>query len=173
MDMDSRYNLRSQKRTEKIIPVELQLASDADFFSQTVGSSHPMPRQVLSDHSFSTSASDLDVSGLLNTSDCDFRSPDIGSGKHARAGVTAKESVAGTSRNEDSSQESINQKILAQLSVLGDRLASLEQKTTVKSKKSSDIRKIKNPKRSQVTQSDITAQVGVHQRPKVRLHLGV
>ena len=65
MDMDNRYNLRSQMRTEKIIPVELQLASDADFFSQTLGSSHPMPGQVLLDQSLSTSASDLDISGLL------------------------------------------------------------------------------------------------------------
>ena len=72
MDVGTRYNLRSQKRTEKVIPVELQLPSDADFLSHTVGSSHPMPGQVLSDQSFSTSTSDLDVSGLLNTSDSEF-----------------------------------------------------------------------------------------------------
>ena len=108
MDMDTRYNLRSQRRTEKVIPVELQLALDTDFFSQTVGSSHPMSGQVLSDQSFSTSSSDLDVSGLLNISDRDFQSPGFGSGKHARAGVLAKEPVVGTSKNEDLSQESIN-----------------------------------------------------------------
>ena len=49
MDMDTRYNLRSHKRTARDIPVELQLASDADFLSHTVGSGHPMPGQVLSD----------------------------------------------------------------------------------------------------------------------------
>ena len=65
--MDTRYNLRSRKRTEKVIPVELQLSSDADFLSHIVGSSHPMPRQVLLDQSFSTSALDLDVSGLLRS----------------------------------------------------------------------------------------------------------
>ena len=75
MDMDTRYNLRSQRRTEKVIPVELQMTSDADFFSQTVEASHPMPGQVYSDHSLSTSASDLDISGLLDTSDRDFHSP--------------------------------------------------------------------------------------------------
>ena len=98
--MDTRYNLRSQRRTEKVIPVELQLASDADFFSQTVGASHPMPGQVLSDHSLSTSGSDLDIGGLLDTSYRDFHSPGFGSGTHARAGGSAKESVAGTSKNE-------------------------------------------------------------------------
>ena len=94
--MDTRYNLRWHRRTEKVIPVELQLALDADFFSQTVGSSHPMPGQVLSDHSLSTSASDLDISGLLDTSDHDFQSLGFGPGKHARTGVSAKELAAGT-----------------------------------------------------------------------------
>ena len=98
--MDSRYNLRSQRRTEKVIPVELQLASDADFFSQTMGAGHPMPGQVLSNHSLSTSGSDLDISGLLDTSDHNFHSPGFGSGKHGRTDVSAKESVESTSKNE-------------------------------------------------------------------------
>ena len=167
MDMDTRYNLRSQRRTEKVIPVELQLASDADFFSQTVGASHPMPGQVYSDHSLSTSASDLDISGLLDTSDCDFRSPVFGSGKPARAGVLVKESVASTSKNEiatsmneDSSQESINRQILAALSTMGDRLTTLEQNATVKCKKSVDNRKIKNPKRKPVVDNASAARAG-------------
>ena len=134
MDVDTRYNHRSQKRTEKIIPVELQLASDADFLSHTLGSGHPMPGQVLLDWSFSTNASDLDVSGWLDTSDREFQSPIFGSGKHARASVSARELGVGTSKSEDLSQDSINKQILAQLSALGDRLATLEHNTAAKCK---------------------------------------
>ena len=104
--MDTRCNLRSEKRTEKVIPVELQLPSDDDFLSHTVGSSHSMPGQVLSDQSFSTSTSNLDVSDLLDTSDREFQSPIFGSGKHARAGVLAREPGVSTSKNEDLSQDS-------------------------------------------------------------------
>ena len=108
MHMDTRYSLRSQKRTEKVIPVKVQLAADADFLSHTVGSSHPVLEQVLSDQSFSTSASDLEVSGLLNTLDCEFQSPIFGSGQHARPGVSARDPGPSTSQNIDLSQDSIN-----------------------------------------------------------------
>ena len=64
-----------------------------------------MPGQVLSDQSFSTSASDLDASGLLDTSDHVSQSPIFGSGKHDRAGVLAKEPGLSTSKNEDLSQD--------------------------------------------------------------------
>ena len=158
--MDVRYNLRSQKRTEKVIPVELQLASDADFLSHAVGSSHPKPGQVLSDQSFSTSASDLDVSGLLENSDRDFQSPNFGSGKHARTDVSTHESGASTSNSHDMSQESINKQILSQLSALGDRLATLEKSTVQKCKKSADVKKIKNRKQKNTIDSGSITQVG-------------
>ena len=164
MEMDARYNLRSQKRTEKVIPVELQLASDADFLSHTVGSSHPMPGEVSSDHSFSTSASDLDISGLLDTSDREFQSPTFGSGKHARAGVSAGESGASTSKG----QESINKQILSQLSTLGDRLDTLENSTAGKYKKSANVKKIKNSKQKKAVESSSFTQVGVLRLLKAR-----
>ena len=126
-----------------------------------------MPGQVYSYHSLSTSALDLDISGLLDTSDREFPSPVFGSGKPARAGVSAKESVASTSKNEiatsmneDSSQESINRQILAQLSTIGDRLTTLEQNATVKCKKSVDKRKIKNPKHKPVVDNASAVRVG-------------
>ena len=146
MDMDTRYNLRSEKRTEKVIPVELQLPADADFLSHTVGSSHSMPGQVLSDQSFGTSTSNLDVSGLLDTSDREFQSPIFGSGEHARAGVLARELGVSQSKYEALSQNSINKEILAQLSALGDRLATYEHSTAVRCKKSFDVKKIKTSK---------------------------
>ena len=67
--------------------MQLQLASDADFFSQTLGSSHPKPRKVLWDQSLSSSASYLNIRDLLNIYDREFASPTLGSGNHARAGV--------------------------------------------------------------------------------------
>ena len=63
---ERKYNLRSGRRQEHVIPIQLQMVSDADFISQPLGSSHPMPGQVsLSDQSQSTSESELDISGLL------------------------------------------------------------------------------------------------------------
>ena len=58
---ERKYNLRSGRSQEHVIPIQLQMASDADFISQSLGSSHPMPGQVfLSDQSQSTSESELD-----------------------------------------------------------------------------------------------------------------
>ena len=46
------------------------MASNDDFMSQTLGSSHPMPGKVsLSDQLQSTSESELYISGLMNESD--------------------------------------------------------------------------------------------------------
>ena len=77
----------------------------------------------------------------LDTSDGEFLSPTFGSAKHARAGVLAREPGVSTSKSEDLSQDSINKQILAQLSALGDRLATLEHSTTAKCKKSPDVKK--------------------------------
>ena len=43
---ERKYNLRSGRSQEHVIPIQLQMASDADFISQSLGSSHPMPKQV-------------------------------------------------------------------------------------------------------------------------------
>ena len=56
---ERKYNLRSGRSQEHVIPIQLQMASDADFISQSLGSSQPMPGQVfLSDQSQSTSESE-------------------------------------------------------------------------------------------------------------------
>ena len=65
-----KYNLMSGRRQENIILIQLQNASNDDFISQTLGSSHPLPGQVsLSDQVQSTSESELDISGLMDESD--------------------------------------------------------------------------------------------------------
>ena len=87
--IETRYNLRSTRREDHINPAPLQLQSDEDFLTQTLGASHPSPEQVSFNQSNSTSESDLDMSGLLNTSDQICSSPEFGSNKGARsAGYT-------------------------------------------------------------------------------------
>ena len=147
--MDTQYNLRSSTREEHVIPVQLQLQSDEEFLIQTLGASHPSPGQVSFNQSDSTSSSDLDVSALLNTSEKICSSPEFGSGKSAIP--TSRAHVSGRVRSEvkeqtNPSQADINHQILAQLSRLGDRLTNIEKVQQQTCKKSTDVRKIKNPK---------------------------
>ena len=66
-----RYNLRSNRRQETRIPIQLQLVEDKDFITQSLGSGHPTAGQVsLFD---SSSESDLDLSDLLKHSGRDFQ----------------------------------------------------------------------------------------------------
>ena len=147
--MDTQYNLRSSTREEHVIPVQLQLQSDEEFLTQTLGASHPSPRQVSFNQSDSTSSSDPDVSALLNTSEKICSSPEFGSGKSAKP--TSRAHVSGRVRSEvkeqtNPSQADINHQILAQLSRLGDRLTNIEKVQQQTCKKSTDVKKIQNPK---------------------------
>ena len=147
---ERKYNLRSRRSQEHVIPIQLQMASDADFISQSLCSSHPTPRQVfLSDQSLSTSESELDISGLME--DLDFNSSRSDRDVHFKHEKSKKS--AGCSRlsgqsdpNSDTvSQNDINKKILAQLQSLGDRLDCLEKKPV---KKTSDRSKVKSSKKT-------------------------
>ena len=91
--METRYNLRSARREDHAIPVQLQLQSDEDFFNQTLGASHPSPGQVSFSQSNGTSESDLDMSGLLNISNQICSSPDFGSNKCARSAGHTHDSI--------------------------------------------------------------------------------
>ena len=145
--MDTRYNLRSSNREEHVIPV--QLHSDEDFLTQTLGARHPSPGQVSFNQSDSNRSSYLDVSALLNTSDKICSSPNFGSDKSAKP--TGHAHASGRVRTEgrdhsNPSQADINKQILSQLSRLGDRLANIEKVQQQTCKKSVDVKKIKNPK---------------------------
>ena len=63
-----RYNLHSTRTQEICLSVELQMAGDGEFLSQTLGNSHPDPGQVTF-QSNSTSASDLNLSAIFKNSD--------------------------------------------------------------------------------------------------------
>ena len=141
--MDTHYNLRSSNKEEHVIPV--QLHSDEEFLTQTLGASHPLPWQV----SDSTSSFDLDVSALLNTSGKICSSPDFGSDKSAKPTGHAHASGRVCTEGRDHSNPSqvgINKQILSQLSRLGDRLANIKKVQQQACKKSVDVKKIKNPK---------------------------
>ena len=142
---EKKYNLRSGRRQEHVIPIQLQVASDDDFLSQTLGASHPTPRQVsLSDQSRSTSESELDISGILQDSDQDFSVSDRDVHFKRKSSGGSRLAVQSDPNSVHISQNDINKQILAQLQVLGSRLDSLEQKPV---KKTADKSKIKSSKK--------------------------
>ena len=110
------------------------MASNADFISKSLGSSHPMPGQVfLSDPSQSTSESKLDISGLLGGSDPNSSHSDRDVHfKHAKSARSGRLSEQSDLNSDTVSQNDINKKILTQLQSLGDRLDCLEKKPVKK-----------------------------------------
>ena len=81
--METRYNLRSARK-ECHIPVQVQLASDAEFLAVSRGSLDPQHTgQVLSEQS--DSGSDIDISGLLDISNQNLSFLDSGSVNHGTA----------------------------------------------------------------------------------------
>ena len=144
---ERKYNLRSGRRQEHIIPIQLQMASDADFISQSLGSSHPTPGQAfLFDQSQSTSESELDISGLMEESDFNSsRSDRDVHFKHEKSACSSCLSGQSDPNSDTVSQNDINKKILAQLQSLGDRLDCFEKKPV---KKTSDRRKVKSSEKT-------------------------
>ena len=113
--MQSRYNLRSTTHEDTHITMELQLAGDGMFLSQTLGSSHPEPRQVTTLQSESTSESDSEVSFVDELgSRRNSLVKNSGSGNFVRAGQSAGDSSGNGLQN--SGQDHINNQILEQLS---------------------------------------------------------
>ena len=156
--MEARYNLRSTSHEDTHIPVELQLAGDGVFLSQTLGASHPEPGQVTTFQSESTSETDSEGS-FVEESSSKIRSPVKNSGSEnlVHAGRSAGPSSGGGSHSVG--QEYINNQILKQLSQLNDRLASIEQRDKT-CKKSVDKSKIKNHKKSK-PQSSVPVHGGL------------
>ena len=160
---ETKYNLRSGRRQEHVIPIQLQVASDDDFLSQILGASHPTPRQVsLSDQSQSSSESELDISGILQDSEQDLSLSDRE--VHFKRKPSGGSRLAGQSDQNSVQilQNDINKQILAQLQVLGSRLDSLEQ-TPVK--KTADKSKIKSSKK---TSQSLSASSSLARKDTVR-----
>ena len=130
--METRYNLRSSNKEEHVVPV--QLHSDEDFLTQTLGGSHSSPGQVSLDQSDSTNNSDLDIKCSaenicsLLTKICS--PPDFGSNKSAKSTGHAHMSGwfrTGSRDQKSPSQVDINKQILFRLSRLGDRLTNIKR----------------------------------------------
>ena len=140
-----RYKLRSVRRQEQVIPIEIQMAPDNDFISQMIGSSHPTPGQVdLSNYS-SISDSDLNISGLMYT---DENSGSKFFNNIKNDSVEYSGHVAGSSdpAAQTVDQNASNKVILDQLTVIGYRLDKMENQN-VNVKKINDISKAKCSKK--------------------------
>ena len=137
---EGRYNLRSN-RGECWIPIQLQLASDADFL--TASGEGP-----LSTHSgqigfidLSDSGSDIDIDALVDHSDQNLSSDSHGFDQVHNTGKGRAPQSTGSNQSAVD-QNHINTQVLAQLSSLGARLDNME--STMKSgKKTNDSSKIK------------------------------
>ena len=123
--IETRYNLRSGRK-ECHVPVQVQLASDAEFLAASWGSLDPQHSgQVLSEQS--DSGSDIDISSLLDISNQNLSFSDSGSVNHGAAVGGNGDPKASGSNPVNVDQNMINQQILAQLNVLGKRLNSIEK----------------------------------------------
>ena len=146
------YNLRSNRRQETRIPTQLQLVEDEDFITQSLGSGHPTAGQVsLFDSSIDTSESDLDLSDMLKHSGRDFQNypPTVlASDPDARSGGIGQVPSSSGHKNANLSYNDINEKILHQLSTLGDRLTKIEKRESSIGKKTKDRSKVKSSKKS-------------------------
>ena len=140
---EGRYNLRSN-RGECRIPIQLQLASDADFLTVSgEGPSSSQPGQVcftdLSDF-----GSDIDIDALVDHSDQNLSSESHGFDRVHNAGKGHTPQPMGSNQS-NVDQNQIYTQILAQLSALGARLDSMES-TMKLGKKTNDTSKIKKSK---------------------------
>ena len=140
--METRYNLRGSKECH--IPV--QLASDAEFLAASRESLDPQHSgQVFSGQS--DSGTDIDISGLLDISNQDLSFSDSDSVNHGTAVGGNGGPKASGSNPVHVDQNMINQQILAQLNVLGNRLNSIEKNSLQSTgKKTNDTSKIKRSK---------------------------
>ena len=141
---EGRYNLRSN-RGECRIPIQLQLASDADFLTASGdGVNSSQSGQVFTD--LSDSGSDIDISGLLEHSDQNLSPIHTPS----QSGVTetrqGQASQASGSNCDPTDQNYINTQILAQLGALGPRRDSMENSMKKSVKKTNNSSKLKKYK---------------------------
>ena len=126
-----KYNLRSAKSDGVQIPIQLQLSEDSKFLKNLLEVNSPGHAQQASD--LNSSTSDLDCSGLLNTSEISNASTEPRSFDRL---VVDSPSTSTSKPPTSDTQALINQTILKQLTAIGERLNKIEQKTVKKSSRS-------------------------------------
>ena len=138
---EGRYNLRSN-RGECRIPIQLQLASDAEFLMASGEDPSSSHSGQVGFTDLSDSGSDIDIDALVDHSDQNLSPTSHNSeGIHNASKGHAPQSM-GSNRN-DVDQNHINTQILAQLNALGARLDNMESSMKI-GKKTGDSSKIKS-----------------------------
>ena len=123
--MDARYNLRSGRKGCHI-SLQVQLATYEEYLTASQGSLDPSySGQVFSEQS--DSESDIDISRLLNHSDQNLSVVDSDNVKHGPATSGCSDPRPSGLNPVEVDQNMINQQMLAQLNVLGNRLDSMEK----------------------------------------------
>ena len=136
---EGRYNLRSS-RGECCIPIQLQLASDAEFSTASGDQANPsQSRQVGYTDSSDSSGSDVDISALIDNSHQNLSPVSHGFGPWVQESDQGQASQASGLNHSLTDQSHINSQILAQLSALGTRYMESSMKKSVKTTNDSTI----------------------------------
>ena len=135
------YNLRSGKQGRVHMPIHKQLCDDTEFLTEMLGKQSDPADTSFQDSDVSVSDSDLNCSGLLSQSDNEAH-PSTTDSRTYKKFVTERQvpSISKDTSSDPPSQNLINQQILHQLTVLSERLDSIE---TASVKKTNDQTKIK------------------------------
>ena len=148
------YNLRSGKQGRVHMPIHKQLCDDTEFLTEMLGKQSDPADTSFQDSDVSVSDSDLNCSGLLSQSDNEAH-PSTTDSRTYKKFVTERQvpSISKDTSSHPPSQNLINQQILHQLTVLSERLDSIE---TASVKKTNDQTKIK---KTRVKKSKISTHV--------------
>ena len=148
-----KYNLRSGKSDGVQAPIQMHLSEDHDFLTNLLGnaSAHAQP-----DSDSNSSASDLDGSAFVNSSDSD----DAGTQPHSFDRLAAEgPSTSANKHTTPDTQAIINQTILQHLSAISERLNKIEQKPI---KKTSGLHKSRSRSSGTKTTNVVTQSVSTH-----------
>ena len=136
------YNLRSNKQGQVHMPIHKQLCDDRKFLTEMLGKQSDPGDISFQDSDVSVSDSDLDCSGLVSQSDNEVHSSKTDSRTYNKFAMERKAPSHSKDTSSDPlSQTLINQQILHQLTVLSERLESIESASVKKTNDQSKIKK--------------------------------
>ena len=122
-----KHNLRSAKSDGVQTPIQLQLSDNNKFLKNLLEVNSSGHAQQASD--LNSSNSDLDCSGLVDTSECNNASTQP---RLFDTLVVDSPSTSASKTTTSDAQALINQTILQQLTAISERLNKIEQKTVKK-----------------------------------------
>ena len=122
---EGRYNLRSNRR-ECCIPIQLHLASDADFLTASWKRADSSQSRQVAFTDLSDSGSNIDISTLVDHSDQNLSSSSVTFGSGVQNAVQSQASQASGSNATLPGQHHIHSQSLSQLSTLTKIKKNLE-----------------------------------------------